>query len=196
MGKRSFLFLVIFFLLISCSQSDQMQGKAYFDFDSLVNNQIATLKKAPVVVNKLSEINGKQDSVSFSADSSKLANELEAFRKLDIINKPIYRGAYTIKEGEKDTKSNLLIRTYSTNIDAPVEYIKFYYQGKQESPKKIEARMVNRTSLQTIQRQLIIEFDSYEGKNWINNFQIIGTQKMILSDSVNFWVRTTFAPAH
>jgi hypothetical protein len=190
------IFLVICscsFIFSACDRTNQKYDKAYFDFDSLINGQVAGLLKAQSTISKKSMINGKKDDSSFVPDSLKLANELDVFRQLDLINKPLYRNAYEIKDGEKDTKSNLLIRSYTAKSPSPVPFVKFYYRSFPRELKKIESVFHEENALYDTRRNLLLEFDDSSGSLLLNSYQLSGTQKMILNDTVNFSVSVSFS---
>lgn len=193
---RRVLFLITgcAFLLTACNRVNQQYDKAYFDFDSLINVQVAELIKSKVTLSKISVINGKRDSSSFVPDSLKLANELDVFRQLDMINKPLYRTSYDVKEGEKDTKSNLLIRSYIAKSPSPVPYVKFYYQSLSHDVKKMESFFREENALYNTSRNLTLLFDDSSGSPLLSGYQLSGSQKMILSDTVNFSVIVSFSP--
>lgn len=183
------------FLLTACNRVNQQYDKAYVDFDSLINVQVAALIKSKVTVNKISVINGKRDSSSFLPDSLKLANELDVFRQLDLINKPLYRNSYNVKMDEKDTKSNLLIRSYIAKSPSPVPYVKFYHQASSNHIKKLESFFREENALYNTSRNLTLLFDDSSGFSFLSGYQLKGSQKMILSDTVNFSVEVSFSPS-
>ncbi len=192
--SRIFLLICSFaFILSACNRANQKYDKAYFDFDSLINMQVAELVKIQSTIRKKSIINGKEDDSSFVPDSLKLANELDVFRQVDIINKPLYRNAYEIKDGEKDTKSNLLIRSYTAKVPSPVPFVRFYYQPSSREIKKIESVFHEENTLYDTRRNLLLEFDDSSGSLLLKAYQLSGTQKMILNDTVNFSVNVSFS---
>jgi hypothetical protein len=140
-------------------------------------------------------INGKEDDSSLILDSLKLANELDVFRQLDVINKPLYRTIYQIEDGEKDTKSNLLIRSYTAKSPSPVPFVKFYYRSSPRELKKIESFFHEENSLYDTRRNLLLEFDDSSGSLLLSGYQLSGAQKMILNDTVNFSVNVSFSSA-
>jgi hypothetical protein len=181
------------FIFSSCNRANQKYDKTYFDFDSLINVQVTGLLKTQSIISKKSVINGKEDDSSFVPDSLKLANELDVFRQLDLINKPLYRNAYEIKDGVKDTKSNLLIRSYTTKAPSPVPFVKFYYQSSPHGIKKIESVFQEENTLYNTRRNLLLEFDDSSGSWLFKRYQLSGIQKMILNDTVNFSVSVSFS---
>jgi hypothetical protein len=195
MSRFFFLICSCSFLLSACNRTSLQYDKAYFDFDSLINVQISSLQKAQPTISKKSVINGKEDDSSFTTDSLKLSNELDVFRQLDLINKPLYRNAYEIKDGEKDTKSNLLIRSYTAKSPSPVPIVKFYYRSSPRELKKIESVFHEENALYDTRRNLVLEFDDSSGSLLLSGYQLSGTQKMILNDTVNFSVKVSFSSA-
>ncbi len=193
MGRIVFLIFALVFFLSACNRSNLKYDKIYFDFDSLINVQVIGLLKAQTTIDKNSLINGKEANSSFVPDSLSLANELDVFRQLDLINKPLYRSAYEIKDREKDTRSNLLIRTYTAKFPSPVPYVKFYYRTSPLDLKKIESVYHEENTLYATRRNLLLEFDDISGTLLLNGYQLTGAQKMILNDTVNFSVKVSFS---
>jgi len=182
-------------LLSSCNRANLKYDKTYLDFDSLIHVQVQDLLRGQVTITKISVINGKRDTSSFVPDSLKLANELDVFRQIDLINKPLYAKSYEISEGEKDTKSNLIIRSYTAKTPSPVPFVKFYFTPSNHELKKIETIFREENSLYDTRRNLIMEFDDSSGSLLFSGYHISGTQKMILSEPVNFSVDVSFSAA-
>jgi hypothetical protein len=182
-------------ILVACTQSSPKYDKPYFDFDSLVSRQVVELSKGDRILMKRVTIDDQSDSTSLNADSLTLANELDVFRQLDVINKPLFRDAYEITDREKDTRSNLWIRTYRAKHAQPaVPYLKFYYSTSPLAPRSVEAEYRENNSLFFTRRKLMLEFDDTPGEPLMVRYQLKGTQKMILSDSVNYSVEVEIAP--
>src|SRR5438132_834959 len=107
---RSFFPGFIILLIVSaCNQTEVKYKKSYFDFDSLINRQVMALAKTKW--KKMSVLNKKQDSVSIQPDSLQWSNELDVYRQLDAINKPVLKGNYSV-EKKKDIHSNLTVRSF------------------------------------------------------------------------------------
>lgn len=195
MFVRFLFFLIIVIACVSCNQSNLKYDKPYFDFDSLINMQIASLVKVNASLSKTVSLDGKCDQSTMKTDSAILAHELDVFRQLDVINKPLYRDAYAISDGEKDSRSNLLIRRYKSKNASPVPFVNFYYQNDFYHLKKIESYYVENNTLYLTKRTLQLEFDDTSGTLLLNRYELTGTQKMILSDSVKFSIAGSFLPA-
>lgn len=120
-------------LVFGSCQNDARTAKNYFDIDSLIDRQLDYLKGKNATLTKSATIGRTADKVSFKPDSSAWAKELQVFRHLDIINKPIYTGAYKVTDGVKDANSNLIIKSFVTDREIPVKSLRLYYQGTPKS---------------------------------------------------------------
>ncbi len=182
---RLFLGISISLLALSCSRTEIKFEKSYFDFDSLVSNQVKILSGTKW--KKFSSLNRKADTVTTQPDSLQWSNELDAFRQLDAINKPALKGTY-VKEERKDVHSNLTVRSFKFkpvdgDLKSPVPFVDFYYFNQFKDLRKIVAVYEERNLLFNSKRQLSIEFEEKSSKNMIG-YQISGFQKMMLTDSV------------
>lgn len=194
MMQRTLFFVGSLFLLASCNKSNLKYEKPYFDFDSLINVQSADLIKAGTLLSKSVSLNGKQDQSSIQTDSTLMAHELDVFRQLDVINKPLYKTAYEILDGDKDSRSNLRIRTYKAKNPSPVPFITFYYLNDWKHLKKIESVYQENNTLYLTERHLQLEFDDVVGTLLLSRYEVTGKQKMILSDTVLFSIEGSFLP--
>lgn len=183
-------FLLVIGLLTASCQEQKVNGKRYFDLDSLVSAQVIYLSKSKASLKKEATILEKSGSSTTILDSTAWSNELDVFRQLDVINRPMYRDAYEIKDGTKDSKSNLLVRSYEAKVHSAVPYLRLLYQDNSSRLKKLEALYQETNSLYGSQRKLEMYFDDIKGKPHLTGFFIEGDQKMILSDSVHYTIRT------
>lgn len=191
---RTLFCLIILALLVSgCIKKDLQRDSEYFNFDSLINSQVDALVKAKSTLTKSVLLNGKTDQSMIAMDSALLAQELDVFRQLDLINKPLYKNAYEILDGEKDSQSNLTIRRYKAKEIAPVPFVTFYYQNNFNKIKKIESVFREANSLYATERQMVLEFDDTSGNLLLSKYRLQGGQKMILSDSVLFDIEGTIS---
>lgn len=173
-----------------CNRGNLKYDKPYFDFDSLVTAQIKLVGLSNDSINKIAIIDGKTDVSQFMTDTAALKNELEIFRQLDVINKPLFKDAYSFEGDEKDAKSNLQVRTYrlknSAKVKSAVPYVRFFFLQDFQHLKKIESLFTESNSLYSSHRNLSMEFDDIGKTNKLKRFSISGFQKMILNDSVRF----------
>ncbi len=187
---RVLVFLLFVGLGFSGCQQEKAKEKRYLDMDSLVNAQVNYLSQSKASAKKEATIADKTSSSTNILDSTAWSHELDVFRQLDLINRPIYRDVYKVKEGVKDSKSNLLITSYEAPNNSPVPYLRLYYQDSPARLKKLEALYQETNSLYRSQRKLEIYFDDTTGKPYLKGYLIEGNQKMMLSDSVHYTIRT------
>jgi hypothetical protein len=192
MMRGIFFFVGCLFLLASCNKANLKYEKPYFDFDSLINAQSIALVSAGTTLSKSVSLNGTQDLSTVKTDSVVMAHELEVFRQLDVINKPLYRTAYDIVDGDRDLRSNLLMRTYKAKNPSPVPFITFYYLHDLNHLKKIESVYHENNTLYLTERTLYLEFDDISGLPSLTRYKVSGKQKMVLSDSVLFSIEGEF----
>jgi len=172
-------------LLFSCNRQNLKYDKSYFDFDSLVNNQVQQIASAKARVIKKTFLNGKNDSTILLPDTTHWKHELDAFQQLDVINKPLFKGNYQAINQEDD-HSNLLVRSFTTKMKSPVPEVKFFYQDGYMKLKRIESVFNESNVLYSTSRKLTLEFEEQQGMAMISKYRVQGFQKMILSDSVKF----------
>ena len=182
---KLFLGVTCVILLFSCNQKNLKYDKPYFDFDSLVNNQVQQIASAKASLIKKTFLKGKRDSTILLPDTAQWKHELDAFQELDIINKPLFKGNYQSKDQEDD-HSNLLVRSFVTKMKSPVPEIKFFYQDGNMKLKRIESVFNESNVLYSTSRKLTLEFEEQQGSAMISKYKVQGLQKMILSDSVAF----------
>ncbi|MBS1489874.1 MAG: hypothetical protein JSS93_05065 [Bacteroidetes bacterium] len=178
--------------LWSCVSDKQKYKKIYFDFDSLITAQIKDIKKHEAVLLKKTILNSLVDSLSIKPDSIQLRNELEMFRQIDDINKPMYKGLYQM-ETKEDINSNLTVRTFTTNIKTNVAFVKLFFNQKISRLKRIESSWAENNTMMNTQRFLMLEFDDYNGQPRLIHYRVTGYQKVIFSKSVSLavegWVK-------
>lgn len=190
---RFFVLLLFIGLVASGCQKQKVRAKRYIDMDSLVNVQVDYLSKSKASLKKEAIIGEKNSSSSNVLDSMAWSQELDVFRQLDLINRPIYRDAYVVNAGVKDSKSNLLIRSYQAPSMSAVPYLLLYYQNTPSRLKKLEALYQETNSLYGSQRKLEMYFEDTTGKSYLTGYSIEGNQKMILSDSVHYVIKADIA---
>lgn len=176
--------MVAALVLISCNRENLKYDKPYFDFDSLVNTQVRRIASAEASLIKKTFLNGIKDSTVIAPDTTQWKHELDAFQQLDVINKPIFKGKYQLKDQEDD-HSNLLVWVYTAKIKSPVPEVRFFYQDGRKL-KRIESVFNESNVLYSTSRKLTLEFKDHLGETMITRYRVQGFQKMILSDSAKF----------
>ena len=158
---RFFVGVACFVLLFSCNRENLKYDKPYFDFDSLVNRQVHQIVLLNASVIKKTFLNGKTDSTIFLPDTTQWKHELDAFQQLDIINKPLFKGAYQAKN-QGDDHSNLFVRSLTTKMKSPVPEVKFFYQDGYKRLKRIESVFNEGNVLYSTSRKLTLEFEEQQ----------------------------------
>lgn len=190
--SRNFISTILLssvFLLFSCKKEEVT---VYYPIDSLMEAQIDYLAEHHALLTKKAEIDGKEDTSSITPkDTTAWASELDIFSELNVINKPITMGSYTVERGINDTQSNLSILSFSTMEDLPIVYLKVYYLEKESNLRRIEALYHEENSLLKGSRLLIMEFQEINNTIVLTSYSIEGGQKIFLGDSVKFSIRGT-----
>ncbi len=193
-------FSAVFLLAIvsfSCSNK-QKAATSLFDVDSLIYAQVQYLSNQHAGLNKTSFLGDSSNSVSATPkDTTAWKSELEIFNVLNLINKPINRNSYIIRN-EPDTKSNLSVRTFAIKTslsedekDLPIEYLKIYYQDSFEKIRKIEGQYRESSMMYKTIQILNMEFQPVNDTMILTSYSITGGQKMFMSDSVQYKINTS-----
>lgn len=184
--------IVCSMLFISCSTEKQKPAGLY-NVDSLISTQIRDLISHNAAISKKAVLNGEEKITTTNPkDSSDWNEELAIFLGLDVVNKPINKGAYKI-ETYADNKSNLSVKSFTTTEDLPVKYLRLYYQQSMGQLRKIEAQYRETNSLYISSRFLTMEFENIFNKTMLTSYSIAGGQKMFLDDSVQYTIGVNIA---
>lgn len=177
---------------VSCS-TDRQKPAGLYNVDSLIKMQIKYLISHNAAISKKAVLNGEEKITTTNPkDSSDWSDELAIFLELDVVNKPINKGAYKI-ETYADSKSNLSVKAFSTTEDLPVKYLRLYYHKSMSQVRKIEAQYHEANSLYTSSRFLTMEFENIFNKTMLTSYSIAGGQKMFLDDSVRYTIGVNIA---
>jgi hypothetical protein len=183
--KKLILFIII---LSSCSDLKPVEVEYYFDLNTLINNQIKMLTEDKAILEKRAIVNSDSAVTTFKPDSLEWSNELQIFLDADI-NKPALKGQYVVTD-QKDPKSNLKIRSYTTNSKKlAVDWLKVYYLDDISKIKKIEIGITEENSIFNSKKELKMEFDTVKDSFNLMLYSIEGFQKMILKDEVHFSIQ-------
>ena len=178
------LVLIFIGLLIACSEGKKTA--ALYPVDSLLNAQARYLSDKKAVLKKVVVLSGKEEEISLSPkDIIAWRNELEVFTALDVINKPINRRYYSI-EDLSDSRSNLKVKSFATKEDLPVRFIKIYYYKEPNKLRRLEAQFKESNSLYNSSRDLAMDFQQFGDTIVLTSYNIVGGQKMLLDDSVQY----------
>ncbi len=179
------LLLVVF---SSCER--KQRGHALYPIDSLVNVQVAALGGSKAQLTKFAGLGETIDTVlTTPGTSAAWEKELEIFRELDLLNKPVNRTFYLVDDKLFDPGSNLTVKAFTSLEPLPVRSLRVFYDESVLKPRKIEAVYREENSLYASERILSLIFQEIDNKNILTSYSIQGGQKMILSDSVSFSIR-------
>jgi hypothetical protein len=175
-------------LLVSCS-SEKTREIGLYNIDSLVTTQAGYLLSHHAMLTKTARLDDSEKISSVTPkDAVEWENELAIFSELNAINKPINKGAYKIEEYH-DAENDLLVKSFSTNEELPVKFLKIFYKRSPDSLRRIEAKYNESNSLYSSGRFLSMEFNRAFGKPLLHAYSISGGQKMVLDDSVRYDVK-------
>lgn len=187
--KNIFSLLPALWMLGACNQFKE-ENIYYLNIDSLIQHQIEYLVKERASVSKMAVMNGvKQDSVFIPKDSAAWARELDIFKEIGSINKPINRGSYKVTDGLPDETSNLMVHQLTATSELPIVFVKTFYQDVPAKLRKIEALYYQENSLLKSKRLLTMEFTDLYNKNILTSYSVEGRQKMFVGDSVHFTIK-------
>lgn len=172
MARIYFLFLLSASALFSCaSETDSITDSRWINIDSLINAQITL----GVRIEKSTTLN----NVNSDGEVTKPKNwnsELEAFARIAVMNKPIYRNQFSITFGA-DPNSNLqLKKIMATDSSAPVRKLQISILPQSHQIIRLEAFLKENSLFYSKQERLIMEFDPHTGR--LERYSVNGWQKM------------------
>lgn len=184
--------LVTLLAMLSCES--EKQSASFYPIDSLVSQQVYLLAKIDAALFKEALLEGHTDTVTYTpADTTVWMKELEVFKKLNEINKPVNKGRYEVTDGLLDPGSNLTVKAFTSkplddNDPLPIVYLKIYYQGNIRKPRKIEALYDEETLLYKSARHVSMHFQQIENQTLLTSYFVKGGQKMVFGDTVTFYI--------
>jgi hypothetical protein len=176
---------------IACKPVENTSER-YYNLDSLLQAQTQLLISTKPSLTKSAYLGERKETKRFSPDSLGWIDEFGTLSELALINKPIYRGMYSVRD-EQDSKSNLRILSYvikdkEEESKIPVRNVRIYYLGSLDRIKRIEGSYNEENELYRGTHRLSIELQDVYNKTMITSYSIEGHQKMILADSVDFTI--------
>lgn len=185
MGKTGLLCL-FFLLLFSCAKNKEVKRQSLYAIDSILNKQAKYLSDNNATLTKVTSLGKRNGKVSITPKGIVAwKKELEIFGALDAINKAVNRDLYHT-ENSLDDKSNLSIKSFTTQETLPVKYLKVYYHNTLDEVRKIEAQYNESNSLYESVRALTMEFQQINNEAVLTSYSIVGGQKMLMEDTVQY----------
>lgn len=158
----------------------------YYDVETLVNEQVAKLRKQDAHLAKKISIDGEMEQDTISFDSLGWINELGVFKLADI-NKPNLRDLYEASEKSVDGQKVWSYRAEKQSLG--IEFLNVYF-GSDSTLKKLEARYNEENALYSSERNMEMAFENVEGESMLTSYKIFGKQKMIMKDEVAFQIES------
>jgi hypothetical protein len=169
--------IVLLLGLLSCYKPEKLGKSAYFDVDSLLNEQITMLEQLKPTLQIAKKLNGKTTTENVSAVED-WKKRLGVFREINPANKR-YLNSFS-REELKDGYKYVLKPTEKGDLK---EVYFFYKKGKLVS---IRGKLVKSNFLNKEEQTLEMDFD----RNGLSAYQMEGWQKMIFSDTSSYFIRT------
>jgi hypothetical protein len=181
-------FVAFLVIGISCREQQPVTA-AYYNIDSLLDKQIGLLLKRKAALEKTAIVGPGDSRVTFvPADSAAWADELDIFRNLNTINKPVNRGLY-IDSVYKDRNSNLTVRSFTaTTPELQIERLEIFYLNAPKDIRRIEAIFHEENVMFETKRLLRMDFRRKDQDAFVSAYSIDGGQKMLLGDTVQYSV--------
>lgn len=178
---------VAFAAVTAISCGSQERSRALYPVDSLISAQVSTLSKSNAWLQKIAVMQDKSDTTSFAPqDSLGWSKELDIFRELEVMNKPVSQSNYLIDDNLFDPGSNLTVKAFTSTTELPVRSMRVFYDGSIQRVRKIEAEYEDENALYQSKRSLVMRFNQINNVSVLTSYTILGGQKMILADSVAF----------
>ena len=160
-----------------------------YSIDSLLNRQVHFLASHGAAIDKVTTLGKKDSRVNLKPiDTIAWKKELEIFQVIDAINKPINRDAYTI-ETKADNRSNLTVKAFSIDKELPVKFVNIYFKNTSDRLRKIEAGYTESNALFHSSRVLSMVFEPIRDTAVLTSYSIVGGQKMLMDDTVQYDIK-------
>ncbi|GEM_PF-4947309 len=164
-------------LLFSCQLQKETRLTAYYNLDSLVTAQVDLLSTQGLVPFKVAMVNQKQETDTLVADSTTWANELQAFRILDL-NKSNLLNAYQTVDSQ--TGYTYKLKPEEARQGVIELSIRQFSNSK---PATITGRFEETNNLYSSQREYELQFD---GQGYLQYYKLDGRQRVAFGEWVSY----------
>jgi hypothetical protein len=163
----------------------------FYAIDSLVSAQVDHLNKSGASITKITSLDGEKSSNTYvPGDSAGWNKELEIFRQLDLINKPVNQGLYKTDVSVDD--DGAVVKAFTAIEDElPVEVLRLRFVDRRLL--RIEAQLREENSMYHSSRTLSMDFKQHHGLPLVTSYALVGGQKMFLGDSVRYDIMATIS---
>jgi hypothetical protein len=184
----------IFILIFSSCEQKKIDRNDFFPIEKIIGEQALLLSSSHADLHKKATLNDSLYEVSTTpADSMAWSHELDIFRELELINKPIYKDDYVITDNINDPKSNLVIKEFRATRNIPVSLVKIFHRPGNEDMIKMEAIYNEENSLYRSSRHMSLVWDDHDGNQVLTSYAIKGGQKIFLGDTTVFEIQGKIA---
>ena len=178
------LVLTIFLACISCREKSLQRPADSFSLDSMLDLQVNYLSKNGASLIKVSSINSNGFTSSLDSKHIDWENELESFRAISLVHKPVYADSYDIKI-MPDDKSNLFVKTWVARDKQPIQSLKVYFLNPNQI-KRLEATLEQTNFVFTSRKNLTLEFSILGAKTLPERYEISGYQKLFWEEAQDY----------
>jgi hypothetical protein len=179
-----FVFLVMLFVMAACQSTEPPVRSKLLNIDSLLNTQAKLL--GTVSLDKTLKVENSEFKIQ--ARSVQLLLELEPFREISQMNRPIYQNNYLVSV-HPDTQSNLTVKEFHSKDYAPVKTLRLFYLDNLSQLKRLEATLATEDFYQSSERNLSLDFSLLGDTMKLESYSISGSQRYFWSVPQHFLVK-------
>lgn len=183
-------FLLPAFLLVCCTEGDRTDAprqeiQEYYDVDDLLKRQMRKLAAENAQLIKQVSYTDREESDTLQLTAQQIRQELRMFTEMDI-NRPVLSGRYRTSVVQEN---GMEVTRYQADEpeDLRVNYLEVYRKG--EEVQRLEAVFSDRNLLYNSTRKLTMTLNQQQLPE---SYSIVGIQRMIFRDSVEYSIRGRF----
>jgi len=160
--------------LVGCTTDENRpRTNQYYDLETFVKGQIATLNSLHPEVNK--KVVSGQTQESKSLHTVQWQKELDLFVQADL-NNPAYRNSYFIEK----PSAYLIVYKAKPGEDVPVKYLKVELDPVSSQLANAEALMTSENYLYESEKKVVMHCGMNQQKQWlIRDYKVGGFQKLV-----------------